>query len=302
MLIDWFTVGAQVLNFIILVWLMKRFLYHPILNAIDAREKKIADELARADKISREASEAKVSFDDKNRALLQQREQLLSEATDAAKSERQRLMAEARENAAALEAKQQRALQNKMQALQESVRNTARKEIFAIAEKALRDLAAVDIESQMVAVFAKQLRDMDEEQKSALHAAFALSTKQDPDSTHPEHPTSLIKVISSNALSAEQKNTITQTLNNFLGENNQLIFEQSPDLVGGIELSANGFKVGWSIAEYLHTLEAAVTDDITNHLDRARIEQQTLAISSSEETPKPEEKPKPETNVSNSTS
>ena len=42
MLIDWFTVGAQVLNFLILVWLLKHFLYKPILNAIDAREKRIA--------------------------------------------------------------------------------------------------------------------------------------------------------------------------------------------------------------------------------------------------------------------
>jgi F-type H+-transporting ATPase subunit b len=49
MLIDWFTVGAQVVNFLILVWLMKRFLYKPILHAIDAREKRIAKELADAD-------------------------------------------------------------------------------------------------------------------------------------------------------------------------------------------------------------------------------------------------------------
>ena len=49
MLIDWFTVGAQALNFLILVWLMKHFLYQPILHAIDAREKKIAAELAKGD-------------------------------------------------------------------------------------------------------------------------------------------------------------------------------------------------------------------------------------------------------------
>jgi F-type H+-transporting ATPase subunit b len=49
MLIDWFTVGAQVLNFLILVWLLKRFLYKPILHAIDEREKRIAKELADAD-------------------------------------------------------------------------------------------------------------------------------------------------------------------------------------------------------------------------------------------------------------
>ena len=49
MLIDWFTVGAQALNFLILVWLMKRFLYKPILDAIDAREDRVAAELADAD-------------------------------------------------------------------------------------------------------------------------------------------------------------------------------------------------------------------------------------------------------------
>ena len=55
MLIDWFTVGAQALNFVILVWLMRRFLYKPILDAIDAREKKIAAELADADAKKAEA-------------------------------------------------------------------------------------------------------------------------------------------------------------------------------------------------------------------------------------------------------
>jgi F-type H+-transporting ATPase subunit b len=48
MLIDWFTVGAQAVNFLILVWLLKRFLYRPVLAAIDAREKKIAAQLADA--------------------------------------------------------------------------------------------------------------------------------------------------------------------------------------------------------------------------------------------------------------
>lgn len=49
MLIDWFTVGAQVFNFLVLVWLMKRYLYQPILHAIDTREARIAAELSDAD-------------------------------------------------------------------------------------------------------------------------------------------------------------------------------------------------------------------------------------------------------------
>ena len=48
MLIDWFTVGAQALNFLLLVWLLKRFLYQPILDAISAREQRTALQLADA--------------------------------------------------------------------------------------------------------------------------------------------------------------------------------------------------------------------------------------------------------------
>jgi F-type H+-transporting ATPase subunit b len=52
MKINWFTFIAQIINFLILVWLLRHFLYKPILNAVDEREKKIAGQLkdAKADK------------------------------------------------------------------------------------------------------------------------------------------------------------------------------------------------------------------------------------------------------------
>ena len=87
MLIDWFTVGAQALNFLILVWLLKRFLYKPILNAIDAREKRIAAELADADAKKAEAQKERDEFQHKNEEFDQQRAALLSKATDEAKAE-----------------------------------------------------------------------------------------------------------------------------------------------------------------------------------------------------------------------
>ena len=105
MLIDWFTVGAQALNFLILVWLMKRFLYKPILDAIDAREKRIAGELADAAAKKAEARKERDEFQHKNEEFDQQRAALLSKATDEAKAERLRLLDEARKAADALSAK-----------------------------------------------------------------------------------------------------------------------------------------------------------------------------------------------------
>ena len=88
MLIDWFTVGAQVLNFLILVWLMKRFLYRPILRAIDAREKRIAAELADAVAEKASARKERDEFQQKNEDFDQQRAALLSQQNNEAKSQR----------------------------------------------------------------------------------------------------------------------------------------------------------------------------------------------------------------------
>ena len=85
MLIDWFTIGAQVLNFLILVWVMKRFLYKPILVAIDKREARIAAELADADAKKAEAQQESETFKRKNDEFDRQRDALLSQATEEAK-------------------------------------------------------------------------------------------------------------------------------------------------------------------------------------------------------------------------
>src|SRR5580658_8782870 len=104
MLIDWFTVVAQALNFILLVWLLKRFLYKPILDAVDTREKRVASELADADAKKAESQKARSEYERKNEQFEQQRAALLSQATQDASVEGRRLLDEARAAADALAA------------------------------------------------------------------------------------------------------------------------------------------------------------------------------------------------------
>ena len=87
MLIDWFTVGAQVVNFLILVWLMKRFLYQPILDAIDARENRIAAQIADADAAKLDAQNERLQFEHKNREFEQNRSALLTTAMEEVQEE-----------------------------------------------------------------------------------------------------------------------------------------------------------------------------------------------------------------------
>ena len=120
MLIDWFTVVAQMVNFLVLVWLLKRFLYRPILNAIDARERRMAAELAEADAKKMAGDKERDEFQRKTHELEQQRTAILSKALEEAQAERQRLIAAAREDASRWRIKWEEAWNREYQVLSDT--------------------------------------------------------------------------------------------------------------------------------------------------------------------------------------
>jgi F-type H+-transporting ATPase subunit b len=245
MLIDWFTVGAQVLNFLILVWLMKRFLYKPILKAIDAREKRIAKELADAAATMAEATKERVEFHRKSRDFDLQRAALLSKATDEAKAERRRLLDEARGAADTMGARRLEALANEARNLNQALARRMQDEVFAITRKALGDLASTGLEQRMGEAFTRRLRELNGEARQVL--AAALKTAAEP---------ALVR--SAFDLPDDQRAAIQSTINETFSAEVPVRFETAPDLVGGIELSSKGRKVAWSISDYLSSLEQVV--------------------------------------------
>lgn len=245
MLIDWFTVGAQVVNFLILVWLLKRFLYKPILHAIDAREKRIAAELADAAAKQTEAQKERDEFKRKNEEFARQRDAFLSQAMDEAKAERQRLIDEARQAANALSVKRQDTLRDEAHQVNQTIIRRTQQEVFAIVRKALTDLAATSLEERLSAVFIRRLRELDDKAKAGL--AEALKTASDP---------ALVR--SAFDLPAESRAAIQQALNETFSTEVTVRFETAPNLISGIELTTNGHKVAWSIGDYLLSLENLV--------------------------------------------
>ena len=180
MLIDWYTVGAQALNFVILVWLMKRYLYKPILHAIDAREKRIAAQLADAAAKEATATKEKDEFQRKSEDLDQQRATLLKKATEDANAERQRLFAEARQAADALSAKRQKALATDAKNLNRAIQQRTQREVFSIARKALMDLATTSLEERVTAVFTHRLHELDGPTKAGLVKALEAASGSCP--------------------------------------------------------------------------------------------------------------------------
>jgi F-type H+-transporting ATPase subunit b len=254
MLIDWFTVVAQVINFLILAWLLKRFLYAPILNAIDVRERRIAEELADADAKKAEAQKERDEFQNKNEAFEQQRAALMNKVTEEAKTERLRLLDEARQEADALRTKRQEAQRNDAHHLNQAISRRAQQEVFAIARKALTELAGASLEVRMGQVFMRRLRAMNDAIKAEL--AAVLKSAAAP---------AIIR--STFDLPVEQRAAIQNALNETFSAEIRVRFETAPDIVSGIELTTNGHKLAWSIADYLVSLEKSV-DELLKQKDK----------------------------------
>lgn len=249
MLIDWFTVGAQLLNFLILVWLMKRFLYQPVLDAIAAREQKIAAQLADAAASKSEAQKQQAEFRQKNEAFDEQRAELLRQARDAAKAERERLQLDAREAADAASAALTRSLLSDARHLHAEVTRQTQDQVFDISRRVLGDLASVSLEQQACEVFIQRLRAVDGAARATLGEALEAATDAKP-----------AMLRSAFELPAVQQAAIRASLNESFGKPIPLKFETAPDLVSGIELSAQGQKLAWSIADYLVALSSSLQE------------------------------------------
>lgn len=246
MVVDWFTVAAQAVNFLLLVLLLRHFLYTPILNAVDARETLIADELAAAAASKADAAKEHADFDAKNAEFDEQVAAKMAEVEQAAAVEKKRLLEVARTAADALSDKRRVALVNEARSLNEAVSRRTVDEVFAITRKVLADLASTNLEEHIGAAFIRRLAELDDAARTEVSRAIASGSGG-------------AVVRSAFDLSPDQQAMLRSALNETFSTDVAVRFETAPALISGIELSANGQKVGWSVAEYLGSLHEGIT-------------------------------------------
>lgn len=240
--INWFTVIAQIVNFLILVYLLKRFLYKPVLEAIDAREKKIAAQLADAAAKKAEAIEDKDLFRQKNEAFDRERVIKMQEVNKQIDLEKERLFEEVRKESTELRLKFEESFKQQEQEIKESLVKKTKDAVFAIAGKTLSDLASAELEEQIVTVFIGKIEKLDGAEKSKFMDAL----KNNDDSI-------IIKSVFE--LSTTSKQKLEEVIAKITDTQNEFKYLQEPELVSGIEIMTKSFQMSWNIDSYLESLK-----------------------------------------------
>jgi F-type H+-transporting ATPase subunit b len=242
MLLDWFTVAAQIVNFLILVALLKYFLYGRIIKAMDERQRTIASQLAEAEQQRQEAAQTTAAYRRAQQELEDERAELLEQAREDAAAQRQALYSQAREEIEHMQTRWHAAMQQEQTAFLHEVRQRASQQLVAIARRALADLADADLEQQMLTVFLAHLRTLDAAVWDTMAAA-------------PQDTVHTVVIRSAFPLPHAARQQLQRVMQEHLGEAIRLRFETTPALMCGIEVQSHGQKIAWSLEHYVATLE-----------------------------------------------
>ena len=170
MSIDGFTVLAQMVNFLVLVWLLRRFLYQPVLDALDERRRRIEGELASAARREAEAERERATLQERNAEFERGRAERLLGVQTEAEALRLRLTEEAREAVARLQERWTRRLAEERTAWRQAVADSAGRELLELSRQVLQDLADTGLEQAMVRAFLREAGGLSEAERASWRA------------------------------------------------------------------------------------------------------------------------------------
>ncbi len=252
MIIDIFTVLVQIINFLILVFLLKKFLFNRILNIIDERESQIGKQFAEAEQKEKDAEQELEKQREIREKLEREWEDNLAKIKREIEAKRGTMMAEAREAVKEVQAEWERAILIQREAFLKELRELSCQQVFVISKKVLSELANTRLEDQLIDSFITQLEELDEQKREEFKwdAAKGLS----------EQSKNRVEINTAFPLSEESKDVLLKKVKQLT--NNDIIpsFHISPSLICGIELRTESKKIAWSMENYLDTLERGLKD------------------------------------------
>jgi len=253
MLINWFTVGAQIVNFLVLLALLKWVLFDRITRAMDDRQRTIADRLEEARRKQAEAEQHEQELQRKHRELDEKRQQMLDEARQQADERREELFNQARGQVDQSRQQWQDELAAQERQFLDDVTRRASEALRDSVRRALRDLADAKLDRQIASHFISQLQHIEDETRDEFRAAHNEADNR-------------VRVTTATELPDDLREQLAAALHQLATGNRELdvSFDISGDLVAGIEVRVGGHALGWNLRQYLDRF----ADNLRQHLER----------------------------------
>lgn len=243
MSINWVTVAAQIGNFLVLVWLLKHFLYKPILDGIDAREVEIATQMGKAEVAQKKAAAAEAGFLEQKQMLLADNSADADRIREQAEQQKQALLASTHKKLEQEKQDWQAHLQAEREAFTKELHLASAETLYQLVRRALRDLAEEDLEEQIAMNVMGKLKPLAQELTDAAgRAEQAIATTHAPltESTQEKMKDALERLAPSFPLS----------------------FTTDASQAPGLILRIGSVQVAWTVDSYTDDLVGLLADQL----------------------------------------
>lgn len=236
--LSWSTFVLEIINFLVLVWILKRFLYKPVLEVIARRRAGIEKTRADAEALHTDAEKLQEQYEGRLADWSKKRQQAREALSHELEAERTRKIAELqteleqeREKARVAEASRQADALRK-------VEETALVQAAKFATRLLEQAAGADTEARLVELVITELSQLPTERIAAMRNSYG----QAPDA---------IVVVSAFPLAEDQRRRLEQALLTLTALNIPLRFEQNSDLLAGVRITFGAWVLGANLQDEL---------------------------------------------------
>lgn len=236
MLIDWFTVAVQIVNFLVLLFLLRRFLYGPLLRAMDQRQRTMAERMEQAAQAEQEATTQLALLIEERAALSGSREALLRQAAVEVEAWRQAAMDRLRQEFAEHRRLWQQQLTEEQAGFYAKLKLRLGEQVVRVSTKVLADLADQGLEERLLDLFLAKL-GMDHDR--------ADQRREEGD----------LLVTSGHPLAPDHRERVRRALTARFGAGRGIQFQEEPGLGFGIRLTLDDQAWEWNLACYMDELE-----------------------------------------------
>jgi len=247
----WWTLALQTINFAILVWLLHRFLYKPVLRMIDARRSEVEKQYADANEAEAKARAALADIEGQRAGIAAERTKALKAAAAEAEEAAVARRAQAERDAKALLDEARKALAGE------------RDEAVAEARRSALDLGT-EIARRLLAEVPTELRAEAWLERVERHLAGLASTEREEIVTGPNGGGTLL-IVTAVPLPEPIMAEWRARLDHALGDRTTIEFDIDTTLVAGVELHFPNAILRFSWRSVL----AAMRAEIEGH-DNAR--------------------------------
>lgn len=246
---DWLTIAAQIANFLVLIWLLQRFLYAPITQAMAKREARIEQRLADARTQKAEAEQEAETLRKKQIELDQSVDTILANARQQAEDLKHQLEEKVRDEVQDKRLHWHEHLEEEKAELALQLRKRMAEQVLKVARLTLSEFTNADLADQLANEFARQIATLKDEDRKLLSEAASATGEQ-----------ALVEC--GIDLPPAARSRISKAIHENLIDRINVTYRKAEDVLLGVRMTLGDRIVEWSAGGHLDKLDELVRDSL----------------------------------------